>query len=442
MKRFFSLVISVFLILSLFCGCEKGTLKIFDGDGKAFAEIEYESEQKNEEYVSYTQIVLEEAIEIIKNVKSLSKRNAEKELYKGNYSVYTYLDPYVYDNVKKSYTEAYRNVDFGCAVTNLKGDILAVCSFDTKDRGLNFSTEKTQPFSAFKPIAVYAPAIEKGVINYSSMFNDSPYKKVKDTNGYERDWPTNANGKYSNSDVLIYNAIKKSLNTVAVKCLAEFGVNNSLDFLRESFGLELEESAKASILGEDEVIGNIAMGYLLDGVSPVDMAGYYQIFGNSGVYNTPKTISKICDSEGKEIYSRKREDKQVISAETAQIMNSLLSGVISGGGTGEKVNVSGVPVIGKTGTGSKNTGNWFVGVTPDYSCAVWHSNYSNQNFATDYFSTIIGGLKKENTEFKFSGRVIKKIYCTESGKILGAKCKKAELGLYTEGNLPDVCNMH
>ena len=440
MKRFFSVVISISIILLSFCGCEKGKLKIFDGDGKIFAEIEYK--QENEKYVSYTQIVLDEAISIIKDVKSLNKRNAEKELYNGNYSVYTYLDTSVYDSVKKSYKDAYRNVDFGCAVTNLKGDVLAVCSFDTKDRNLNFSTVKTQPFSAFKPIAVYAPAIEKGVINYSSMFNDSPYKKVKDTSGYERDWPTNANGKYSNTDVLIYNAIKKSLNTVAVKCLAEFGVNNSLSFLKEAFGLELEESARAMIQGEDEVIGNIAMGYLLDGVSPLDMAGYYQIFGNSGIYNKPKTISKICDSEGKEIYSRKREDKQVISAETAQIMNSLLSGVVSPGGTGEKANKSEIPVIGKTGTGSSNTGNWFVGVTPDYSCAVWHANYNNENFATEYFSTILSGLKNENTEFKLSGRVIKKIYCTESGKILGAKCKKAELGLYTEGNMPDVCNIH
>ena len=42
------------------------------------------------------------------------------------------------------------------------------------------------------------------------------------------------------------------------------------------------EKKKLKTMGEDEVIGNIGLGYLQDGVSPVQMAGYYQSFANGG----------------------------------------------------------------------------------------------------------------------------------------------------------------
>ena len=39
----------------------------------------------------------------------------------------------------------------------------------------NYATDaKRQPGSSFKPIAAYAPAIDKGIINYSSIVQDEP----------------------------------------------------------------------------------------------------------------------------------------------------------------------------------------------------------------------------------------------------------------------------
>lgn len=46
------------------------------------------------------------------------------------------------------------------------------------------------------------------------------------------------------------------------------------------------------------------MGYLYDGVSVIDMAGYYQIFGNGGKYYKPEAITKIIDDHGKTIYTK------------------------------------------------------------------------------------------------------------------------------------------
>ena len=71
-------------------------------------------------------------------------------------------------------------------------------------------------------------------------------------------------------------------------------------------------------------VKNIAAGYIQEGVSPVDMAGYYQIFANGGVYVKPETIIKICDSTGNVLYHADAVKEQVVKSETADIMNRLL----------------------------------------------------------------------------------------------------------------------
>ena len=40
---------------------------------------------------------------------------------------------------------------------------------------------------------------------------------------------------HTNSNTTVYQAIKESINTVAVKCLDDYGVNNSISFLKENF---------------------------------------------------------------------------------------------------------------------------------------------------------------------------------------------------------------
>ena len=444
MKKLFLILLISLLLCFVLCGCQKPSVSLLDSQGDLFAEVTAGEPLKQDSFLSYTQIVLKEAIETLQSAKGIDKTAAEKEFYRGNYSVYTYLDLDALKQINEAYLSLGKEVAFGCAVTDLKGGLIAVYSAGNEaEDTTNFATAKTQPFSAFKPLSVYAPAIENGLINYSSSFFDTPYKQIEGPDGSKRDWPANADGKYLNHDVTLSYAVKRSLNTVAVKCLAKVGVNQSLQFLRKSFDLDLvDERTKASVYGEEEVIGNLAMGYLLDGVSPVDMAGYYAVFDGSGVYNAPKTIVKICDSSGNEIFQRNRMNIQAISLETAAIMNHLLSEVVSYGGTGEKANCGDIPVVGKTGTGDNNSGNWFVGLTPDYSCAIWHANVENNNLAPDYFSRVLQELKQTKEEFLLQGSVKKAIYCADSGMILGPKCKKAEVGYYTEGNFPAVCDIH
>ena len=67
-----------------------------------------------------------------------------------------------------------------------------------------------------------------------------------------------------------------------------------------------------------------------------------------------------------------KSGKQVIVEETAYIMNRLLKEVVSKDGTGKAAALKNVEVCGKTGTSRDYKDNWFVGMTPEYSCTVWY----------------------------------------------------------------------
>ena len=291
---------------------------------------------------------------------------------------------------------------------------------------------------------MYTPAVEKGVANWSTVYKDSPYKQIKNNDGEMLDWPANASGTYSQQNTTVYDALRTSLNTVAVKCLEDVGVAESVTFLQTQLGIPLKQEQQViDKYGAEEVIGNVALGYLETGITPVEMAGYYQMFANGGFYTSPQAVSKITAQDGTQVYVRKPEQKQVISAATADVMNKLLQGVVDQGGTGSKARCREVEVAGKTGTGDEYADNWFVGITPGYSVAVWHGQ-SDSNHAAEMFSGVVSDLytKQPNANRKFiTHQNLKQvIYCTVSGKAISKNCTVIDMGYFASKNTPQICD--
>ena len=449
MKRILAVLLVFVFASTCLWGCSVdesgvgGSITVYSGDGSVMESGSFDKLSKSKHF-AYIDTVISEASEIICEIEGCEAEKGKEQLFSGEYSIYTAFDEAVYDSMEAACTEYEGHCSFGCAVTTYDGVLLATYSLNEKEGdSTNYSVQKTAPYSAFKPLSVYAPALENGIINWSSTFEDSPYKQRETSTGVFEDWPQNATGTYSYENTTIYDALKVSVNTVAVKALSELGVEKSLDFLKESFDLTLSyEEDKMNELGEEEIIGNVALGYLVEGVSPVDMAGYYTIFANGGEYSKPRSVLEIRDREGNSVYTDATEAKRVISEETAYIMNELLSGVVSLGGTGERAYVDGVSVVGKTGTGTDYSGNWFVGVTPEYSCAVWHSEFGEKNCCPELFSRIISGLEVSPKTFIRDVDVQKLVYCKESGKLLSDKCRSVELGYYGPDNIPEQCDIH
>ena len=107
------------------------------------------------------------------------------------------------------------------------------------------------------------------------------------------------------------------------------------------------------------------------GVTLLEITAAYQIFPNSGVYNTPHTILQIRDKQGNVIVNNDIESEVVISDQTATIMTKLLQNVVTSGTASSITLKNRVNVAGKTGTTTDDRDRWFIGYTPYYVAGVW-----------------------------------------------------------------------
>ncbi|MBQ3074879.1 MAG: penicillin-binding protein, partial [Clostridia bacterium] len=351
------------------------------------------------------------------------------------YVLHTAFDPMVFAAMKTGFAQGGTDqLDFACACTDLKGKLVAVFSNGVE----NFAIRRTQPYSSFKPLSVYMQALERGIINWSTVYRDEPLKQITGEDGQLHNWPANASNTYSYENTPVSFAVKKSLNTVASACLLDVGVANSISFLKKNFGISMPtEEMRMNLVGEEEIIGNLSMGFLTDGVSPVEMAGFYQCFANGGTYAAPTALEKI-EAAGKVICEPSTEEKRVLTEANAHIMNRLLQQVIGPEGTGSAARLEGIPLGGKTGTG--DNGNWFVGFTPEYSCSVWHGDQLGENAAAKYFAQIFSEIELDpEAAFPESESVKQGIYCKRTGLLYSDACHDADVGYYESGKMPVFC---
>ena len=444
------LLLSICLITALLSGCHppsqqpSGKLTFLDAKGEVLLVAENEQQVYASPYRAYLDIALLEAIQATAEINQVDLTQAKDLLWSKDHTVNTALDKAVSDATAEAVKGLDGNVNIGCAITDLKGNLVAV--YSTLGGNSNYALCRVSPHSSFKPLSVYAPAMEMGLINWSTLYEDSPYKQLADSDGNMQPWPANPTKTYAERKTPVADAIAGSLNTVAVKCLADLGVNTSIQFLRENFGIPLvQEQAAAENYGTEEVIGNIALGELEYGVTPVEMAGYYQVFANGGQYAAPKAVTAILDNSGQTLYSQTPQLKAVLSPATADTMNKLLQGVVSPSGTGSEAYCGDIQVAGKTGTGDNTATCWFVGVTPELSCSMLITE-DTENRADTLFSMIVQNIyaakPKLNKNFITHKNLYQIIYCCDSGLAISDKCTSIGLGYYVRTDALAPCDIH
>ena len=312
----------------------------------------------------------------------------QEKLFKGGLKIYTTLEPEIQKKAEKVFEKPDlfpdKEIEAALAfVENGTGAIKALVGgreYVTR-RGFNRATQLLrQPGSAFKPIAVYAPAFELGY-GPDSIISDTPFK----AGNYE---PKNPGRDYYGK-ISIRTALQWSRNTAAVWLLNRIGIDHGFDMAKK-MGFDLTE--------EDRCLP-LALGGLTKGVSPLQMAGAYAAFANQGIFIKPYAINYIEDSNGQVIY-RRPEGVPVMKPSTAETMKNVLCSVVDSG-TGYRANIHGTEVAGKTGTtelpdtdvfrglnGNKDA--WFVGFTPRYTAAVW-MGYDEKDMDRQHYLTSYGG---------------------------------------------------
>ena len=417
----------------------------------------------------YTDAVIEDAIELLTE-SGMPEALASKKIYTGGYQIWTVMDP----EVQGVLDEYFRN-DANFAKINdgvqpeasmviidpETGDILGIAGGrgeKTSSRVLNFATQTTRsPGSSIKPVAVYGPALEYGIINYSSIIEDSPVKGK---------WPVNYPAGYR-GPTTINDAVTRSVNTVAVKVLQKLGLENSYDFAHNKLGMEsIIYSTKLSNGTElsDLNLSALGLGGMNYGVTVREITSAYQVFANKGVYSGNRTIIKILDSQGNVIIDNSGSSEIVMSEQNADIMTRMLENVVDYGTASKMTLKSKVDVAGKTGTTSSDNDRWFIGYTPYYLGGVWFG-YEMPMSLTGFSETkspalmvwddvmtilndkinekINNGLMEKKSFERASGVISAKV-CSKSGLLMTPGCEgHGTVGYFTSSSIPKkYCEIH
>ena len=310
-----------------------------------------------------------------------SESMASTMIYNGGLKIYATVNADVQEKMEKVYENVDRyfylkgknlqgervHAQSGMTIMNYTGGIVGIvggAGEKTVNRGLNRAYNiPQQPGSTMKPIGVYALAVEKDLIHYSSKVVDEPIPHyTPDGKPGPKEWY----GEYRGTMTVDY-AIRKSANTIPVILLQKLGVKDSYNFLTKKLGLKY-------LTKDDKNLSSLALGGCVYGMTPTESAAAYAIFGNGGLYYEPTTYTKVKNVEGDSVLKYKSKGKQVISEETATIMNRLLQGVVYGSeGTGGGIaGYSGMKAYAKTGTSSESNDLWMVAGTPYYVGSVWY----------------------------------------------------------------------
>ena len=139
--------------------------------------------------------------------------------------------------------------------------------------------------------------------------------------------------------------------------------------LAESMGV-----TKDNDLGQGKPLDQFASFTLgTNQITPVEMAAAYATVAAQGVYCTPYVITGATAVTGKQYKGQQQTCKQVLAANTANELTSMLQGVLTQqGATADGLGLAGGrPAAGKTGTTDSSVATWFDGYTPQLAAAVW-----------------------------------------------------------------------
>lgn len=241
-----------------------------------------------------------------------------------------------------------------------------------------FDTDR-QVGSTIKPISVYGPAIDQGMIGSESRLANYPTSyEGGDALANATNTGTNTFDTVRTSLEWSYNIPVYHLNEAMKKQMGDnnFSYNNYLS--KMNYPNDDGWSYQSAPLGAVET-------------SVLVQTNGFQTLANKGEYQEGYMIEKITDSSGKTIFEHKAAPVQVYSQATASIMNDLMRSVIDSKITTPFKDLTnslnpalgGLDWIGKTGTTDDYRDAWLVVSTPTITLSSWTGYDNNLPMSTN-----------------------------------------------------------
>lgn len=432
-----------------------------DEEEKEYTEddVKYSDSRDDGKSSYYVEYVIDQVIDDLMAEYDLTYNEAWRKVFFGGLRIYTAVDLDVQTAAEKVFinretmpdeedTEDDPAAQAAITIMDYNGRVVAmVGGAGEKEsfRGLNRACNSPrQPGSSIKPLSVYTPAIENNVVTWSTMVQNYGIKL-----GSSR-WPVNYGGSAGSPDkfVTVQYALQQSYNTVPAQIVRQLGISPCFDFLVEDLSFEY------LVTDEDDVdydgnYSSICVGGMSEGVTTLEMAAAFAIYGNNGYYYEPYSYYKVTNNDGTEtlLTAGNEEGEQVISERTAGVMRELLK-TVSSRGTGSGYGVSGFQNFSKTGTTSDDYDRWYVGGTPYYVAACWYGydipesiTNTSGNPAGKLYSKVMNAAHEglDSLSFPSASGVVARKYCLISGDIAVATCTETATGYYKSNNIPSKC---
>ena len=440
----------------------------------------------------FTDAVIEDVAQALMDEYGYDYNTAINKVYGSGYKIYT-TQNYKWQTIAEDVFEDLENTPYSITKTDgtkeqLQGAMTIVDPYTgyvvamvggvgpkVYDRGLNWATTYRPCGSATKPISVYAPALDAGIINGATTVDDFPlwllytdepeYETRLDENGNPVEveiidpkdplkegspWPKNDYSGFNGLST-IRRALVRSMNTCAVSVCNQLGVWESYDFMTSRLGF--------TTLTQDDAtaIGAMALGGYTNGVTTEEMAAAYGAFINEGIYTAPRTFTRVEDADGRVVLENEIDSHAAMKASTAAIMNSILTDVVSGG-TGSGAYFPGMSIAGKTGSTSDLRDRYFSGYTPYLSASCWVGYESNAKISSGGVNPAVVLWKKvmqeihydlPNTSFFTCPDLVQVTVCSDSGMLATTACEMDSRGsrvrsewVAVDNQPTEMCTMH
>lgn len=390
-------------------------------------------------YSWYVEAVIDEVIEDLGKQTGLANEVVTKMVYSGGLEIIVPYDPEIQAAVDEVYNDP-NNLKYVSSsgqkmksaitvVDNSSGYVVALAGDvgeKTINRGWNYATDTVrQPGSSIKPLSVYAPAIEEGLITPATVTDDVPRWM-----GFY--WLKNYPSGYRGLTTVL-EGVTNSINTISANVLEKLGFQKSFDYMTNKFGIStmveqrvLENGDVKSDLGYSQ----LAVGGLTDGISTFEMAAAYASFPRNGAFTKATTYLTVKDSKGEVLIDNTPSTEYILNQRTTFYINQMLTNVVSYG-TGTAARISGQNVAGKTGTTDNAYDQWFAGYTPYYTAAVWIGYPNNESIggmwpspSTILWQKVMSRIHKDLPQKSFSepSGVVAVNICKDCGNLATENC--------------------
>ncbi len=444
-----------------------------------------------DEYPFLTNEVKERAIQIVRDILAIEDGYTEedldnnetlkeeytilagRELSRNGYKVHTTIDKEIYDRTQdvamnfENYGPAKEQVVIdpvtgeqetimepvqvgSIIIENSTGKIISFVGgrdFDEYSQ-VNHATDGTrQNGSTMKPLLVYAPAMEEGVIQPGTIIADT--NTTIEIPGSD-DWTPRNYARRNFGLTSVRDGLYNSRNVPAAKTYMQIIDEDPVKNYLEKMGF-------SSLTDQDHSNPSMALGSLERGVTVEENTNAFATFGNDGKFVDAYMIEKIETDSGEVIYQHEKDEVEVFSPQTAYLTTDILRDVLDEGtGRLAKSNLSNPNVdwAGKTGTTNDDYDSWFMGFNPNVTMGVWLGYDHNKRLPSNASTTrltlwaeLVNAATEGNPElmapserFERPGGIVSRTYCITSGLLPSELCTElglVETDIFNAKHIPD-----